>query len=95
MSFRPASLPRNLRTAILAFVVTLGVAALAILNGAAEILARLQQTVDPQVMLLFVPLCALVFAITFEVVRIAARGSVPAEHSAPRPLPRGWQPGEH
>ncbi len=87
-------LPANLRSAIVAFVLTMGVVGTALYTGAAEnFAARLAQTVDGEVVLLFAPLCALVFALTFEVIRIAVRNTVPAPHAVRRRAPRGWQPG--
>ena len=92
MTLSPAALPRNLRSALLAFALTLGVAGAALWTGAAaDALALLQRTVDTQVVLLFVPLCALVFAITIEVVRMAAADTLPSRHATPRRLPRGWE----
>ena len=90
----PSPLPRDLRSAGIAFVLTLGLAAWAISSGvAAAGLSFLNRSVEPEVVMLFVPLCALILAIAFEVTRIVARGTLPGTRLRPRRQSRAWGPG--
>jgi hypothetical protein len=54
--------------------------------------ARMGQMVEGEVVVLFVPLCALVFALAVEVVRMTGGGHLPEPRPATR-LPRGWHEG--
>jgi hypothetical protein len=56
--------------------------------------ALLSGTIDPEVVLLFVPLAALVFAIVAEAARLSLKGD-PLRLDASRPVPplSAWTPG--
>jgi hypothetical protein len=74
-------------------LLTLGLAALAFSTGVLApvpgTFARMAEMVDSEVVILFVPLCALVFALAVEVVRMSGGGRLPDPRPARR-LPRGW-----
>lgn len=84
-----------LSTSIISFSLTFVGVSLAVLAGyvpAQQVL--LTGKLDAEVVLLFVPLCALVFAIVAEVLRIAAKGGPlhPATTRRTTPL-SDWKPG--
>ena len=88
------SLPSTFRSAIVAFFLTLAISGIALYTGAVTRgIASLQESVDTQVVLLFVPLCALVFAMVFEVVRMSSTTTLPTSAAEPRRIPVGWHPG--
>ena len=80
MQFTP-----TMRTALIAFAATLivatGILAASLVDRYAATLAKL----DTEVLLLFLPCCALLFAVIVEVVRMMARGQLELEEPA-RPL---------
>ena len=80
MQFTP-----TMRTALVAFAATLivatGIFAASIVDRYAALLAQL----DTEVLLLFLPCCALLFAVIVEVIRMMARGQLELEEPA-RPL---------
>lgn len=90
----PLNWPAPLRAAL---VLALGAAAAAawmVQSGAgARALRYLDRTLDVEVVLLFVPLCALVLAIVAEAVRLTSASGPPEQADRRRRLPRGWQPG--
>ena len=75
----------TMRTALTAFAATLlvaaGISAATIADRYAAVIARL----DTEVLLLFLPCCALLFAVIVEVIRMIARGHLELEEPA-RPL---------
>jgi hypothetical protein len=86
---------RNLLSAsIISFSLTFVGVSLAVLAGYLPAQqALLTGKLDAEVVLLFVPLCALVFAIVAEVLRIAAKGplrATPARRMTPL---SDWKPG--
>ena len=88
-------LKRNLfSTSLISFSLTFVGVGLAVLAGYLPARqALLAGKIDAEVVLLFVPLCALVFAIVAEVLRVAASGPIRATASRrARPL-SGWTPG--
>lgn len=78
----------------ISFSLTFVGVSLALLTGLLpDRVARLGASIDMGVLLLFLPLCALAFAMVAEVIRAARKG--PLRSSAPprmRPL-SGWRPG--
>ena len=57
-------------------------------------LARLSSQIDTGVVLLFVPMCALILAMTFEVLRLMSRGGMPDDFvPGARAIPH-WQDEE-
>jgi hypothetical protein len=94
MRFSKESWPNDLMVVCLALGATLAIGAWAILSGVgATTLNFLRLTVDPEVVVLFVPLCVLVLALAFEVVRFALRGSLPAEGPRSVRSIRSWGAG--
>lgn len=77
--------PSRRRTPIRILVSAGAVATLAGLAYAATTLhaaaAQVTTAIDTEVVVLFVPLCALMFALMLEVGRTAIRGPVPARHA--------------
>lgn len=94
LSFDPRTWPAPLLAAIVFALAAATTAAWAVQSGfGARVLGILDRTVDTEVVVLFVPLCAIVFAIVGEAVRIASSGEPPERAAPRRRLPRGWQPG--
>ncbi|HEV7275133.1 MAG TPA: hypothetical protein VGN80_02490 [Devosiaceae bacterium] len=100
MQSSPSTLPtgRDRATGLasvtaISFSLTFVGVSLALLAGLLpERVANIGASIDVGVLLLFLPLCALAFAISVEVVRAARKG--PLRYSAPpraRPL-SGWRP---
>lgn len=85
---------RNLVSAsIISFSLTFVGVSLAVLAGYVPAQqALLNSKIDAEVVLLFVPLCALVFAIVAEVLRIAVSGPVRPVVRRSSPLSE-WKPG--
>jgi len=80
--------------AVIGFSLTLVAAGLAILMGVVPSRTMLgAQGIDATVLLLFVPLCALTFAILAEAVRATVTGSFRHPVRAPTPRPEAWRPG--
>ena len=74
-----------IRTALMAFGATLLVGAGVFAATLADRYAAVIAGIDIEVLLLFLPCCALLFAVIVEVVRMAARGPIEMEPPA-RPL---------
>lgn len=89
-----AQLRRNLVSAsIISFSLTFVGVSLAVLAGYVPAQqALLNGKIDAEVVLLFVPLCALVFAIVAEVLRVAVSGPVRPVARRSSPLSE-WKPG--
>ena len=87
-------LRRNLFSAsIISFSLTFVGVSLAVLAGYLPAQqALLDGKIDAEVVLLFVPLCALIFAIVAEVFRVAASGPVRTPARRMPPLSE-WKPG--
>lgn len=87
---------RNLfSAALISFSLTFVGVGLAVLAGYLPAQqALLSGRIDPEVVLLFVPLAALVFAIVAEAARLSLKGS-PVHLDATRPVPplSRWEPG--
>lgn len=64
------------RASLTAFGATLAVAASISAAVAADAYAAVLSTLDTEVLLLFLPCCALLFAVIVEVVRVVARGPI-------------------
>jgi hypothetical protein len=83
------------RAAAAGALLTFGVAALALswdmLARVPAAFERMGHMVDPEVVLLFVPLCALVFVLAVEVVRMSGNGRLPNPRPAMPRLPRHWR----
>jgi hypothetical protein len=94
MPFDPRFWPAPVRAGIV-FALALGLAlAWAVHSGTGmRALGFLDRSVDTEVVVLFVPLCAIVLAIVAEAVRITSGGEPPERGARRRRLPRGWQPG--
>ena len=80
MQFTP-----TMRTALTAFAATLFVAAGIFAATIADRYAAIAAQLDTEVLLLFLPCCALLFAVIVEVIRMIARGHLEIEEPA-RPL---------
>ena len=80
MQFTP-----TMRTALTAFVATLIVATGIVAATIADRYAAMVAQLDTEVLLLFLPCCALLFAVIVEVIRTIARGQLEIEEPA-RPL---------
>jgi hypothetical protein len=82
------------RAAAAGALLTFGVAALAlsrdVVARAPAAFERMGHMIDPEVVLLFVPLCALVFVLAVEVVRMSGNGRLPDPGPAMPRLPRHW-----
>ena len=70
------SLTPMIRAAVTAFGATLAVAASITAAVAADPYAAVLSRLDTEVLLLFLPCCALFFAVIVEVVRVVARGPI-------------------
>jgi predicted Co/Zn/Cd cation transporter (cation efflux family) len=94
MRFSKESWPNDLMLVCIALSATLAIAAWAIVSGVgATSLNYLKLTVEPEVVVLFVPLCILVLALAFEVVRFALRSTLPDEEPRAIKSIRSWGPG--
>lgn len=67
------------RAALTAFVATLLVATGIFTATVADRYAAVVATVDTEVLLLFLPCCALLFAVIVEAIRMTARGAITIE----------------
>ncbi len=75
------------------FSLTMFAAGLAVSTGALRLAGvTLTERVDLAAALIFAPVCALIFAILFEVARAASRGKL--EDPGPRVRPIRWSPGQ-
>ncbi len=91
MQFPTIPMNRDLRNALLGFGLTLGGAAVAWSSGLADrALGFVSGNVEFEVILLFVPLAALVFAIVLEVTGAVIRGKIPRAALRPARAPRHW-----
>lgn len=83
-----------LSTSVISFSLTFAGVSLAVLAGYLPAQqALLTGKLDAEVVLLFVPLAALVFAIVAEVIRVAARGPLRSTTTRRMPPLSGWKPG--
>jgi len=79
---------------VISFCLTFAGVSLAVLAGYLPAQqALLSGKLDPEVVLLFVPLCALVFAIVAEVLRIAAKGPLRSTATRRKAPLSNWKPG--
>lgn len=96
----PAAKAKDLRrnlvsSSVISFSLTFVGVGLAVLAGYLPARqALLTGKIDAEVALLFVPLCALVFAIVAEVLRIAATGPIRSGTTRRAPPLGGWKPGQ-
>jgi hypothetical protein len=94
LSLPPAGTGRLAAAAVIGFSLTLVSVGLAILAGVVP--SRLlpdARSVDATVLLLFVPLCALTFAILAEAVRTTVTGNAHQAARAPASRLDPWRPG--